>query len=103
MILGWSRQSIAGKDIDVFDAAAKPRFAASSLHGVGLETLPDNPAYTAELAKQGLACVCPRGRRGWWLDRISLDFDPTLTPEKFVVEHVVPFVRSHWSLGGRAL
>jgi S-formylglutathione hydrolase FrmB len=103
MFQGWTREAVADKTVDVFDPPAKPRFAAIFLHGVGLETLADNPAFSAELAKRNLACVCPHGQRGWWLDKVSTDFDPRLTPEQFIVDHVVPFARSRWNLGARTL
>src|SRR5262245_7524151 len=103
MSSGWSRLYLVGKDIQLIDSPASPRFGAIFLHGIGLETLAGNRAFTAELAKRNLACVCPHGQRGWWLDRIAAEFDSKLTPERFVVEHVVPFARSRWNLGPRAL
>ncbi len=103
MVNGWTSISLVGKSVDLFDPPAKPRFGAVFLHGVGLETLADNPVFTAELSKRNMACVCPHGQRGWWLDRVSPEFDLTLTPEKFVIEHVVPFAQERWNLRPRAL
>src|SRR4029079_10631404 len=103
MLAGWVSESVAGKTVDLFDPPSKPRVAAVFLHGIGLDTLADNPAFTAELAKRNVACICPHGQRGWWLDRVCSEFDPQLTPEKFIVEHVVPAARSRWHLGPRAL
>src|SRR5262245_45256767 len=100
---GWSSVEIVGKTVDVFDPPSPPRFAALFLHPHGLESLLGNSAYTEQLARRNLACLCPHGQRGWWLDRVAAEFDASLTPEKFLVEHVVPFARNRWSLGPRGL
>ena len=59
----WSRLEIAGKAADVYEppVPGRPRFAVVHLHGVGLETLHDKPAFTRLFEKFGLACVCPGG------------------------------------------
>lgn len=99
----WSTVEIAGKNADVFDPPSNPRFATIFLHGIGLETLTISPVFTSELKKRNLACICPHGQRSWWLDRVCPEFDPKLTAEKFVVEHVVPFVQARWNVRPRAL
>jgi pimeloyl-ACP methyl ester carboxylesterase len=97
MIEGWTRTQIAGKPADVFDPAGPPRFAVLYLHPVGLESLADNATYTAELAKHRLACCAPFGARSWWSDRVCPEFDPTLTAERHLLDHVVPWMRDRWS------
>src|SRR4029453_11100460 len=99
----WSQQSIGGKTADVFDPPGAPRFAVIFLHGIGLETLADNPVYTNALEQFNLACVCPHGQRSWWLDRVCPEFDPVVAPAKYLPESRVPFCRSRWKLGPRAL
>ncbi|MEO2090430.1 MAG: alpha/beta hydrolase-fold protein, partial [Gemmataceae bacterium] len=96
MIEGWTRTDIAGKPADVFEPADPPRFAVLYLHPVGLESLADNAAYTAELAKHRLACCAPFGARSWWSDRVCPEFDPTLTAERHLLDHVVPWMRDRW-------
>lgn len=96
MLPGWTRTQIAGKPADVFDPAGPPRFAVLYLHPVGLESLADNATYTAELAKHRLACCAPFGARSWWSDRVCSEFDPTLTAERYLLDHVVPWMRDRW-------
>ena len=64
MLPGWSRESVAGKPADVFHppGSERPRSAVLFLHAVGLESPADNAAYTAELARHGLACCARTGR-----------------------------------------
>lgn len=96
MLLGWTRTDIASKSADVFEPPGPPRFAVLYLHPVGLESLADNAAYTAELAKHRLACCAPFGARSWWSDRVCPEFDPTLTAERHLLDHVVPWMRERW-------
>ena len=103
MLDGWSRYDIAGKTADVFDPPTKPRFGLLFLHGVGGETLCDDIAYTKELRAANLACICPHGGRCWWLDRVCEEFDPFLTPEKYLLQTIVPFFAERWNLRPRAL
>ncbi|OWK47524.1 esterase [Fimbriiglobus ruber] len=65
--------------------------------------LAGNEAYTAELARHGLACVAPLGARSWWANRICPEFDAHLTAERYLLESVVPWTRDRWNLGPRAL
>lgn len=99
----WSSQTLNGKKIDVYDPPGKPRFGILYLHGVGLETLVDNPVYTHWLEQLQLACVCPHGQRCWWVDRVCTEFDPQLTPERFLLNDVVPFFQQRWGLGDRSV
>jgi S-formylglutathione hydrolase len=96
----WAAVEIAAKVADVYEPPCpkRPRFGLLYLHGAGLETLRDNPVYSALFAELGLACVCPHGGLCWWTDRICIDFDPAVTPERHLLGAVVPFFRERWGL-----
>jgi S-formylglutathione hydrolase len=100
----WTSIEIAGKPADVFDPrGGRPRFGTIFLHGTGLETLRTSQAYTRMLDELGLACVCPHGGRCWWTDRICSEFDAASTPERYLIDEVVPFFGSRWQLRPRAI
>jgi S-formylglutathione hydrolase len=100
----WTTVEISGKKADVSDPSrSRPRFGVLHLHGVGLETLKDRPAFTGVLEELRLACVCPHGQRSWWADRICPEFDPRVSPEKFLLDQVLPFFQNRWGLGPRAI
>jgi S-formylglutathione hydrolase FrmB len=99
----WEQSSLAGKRIDIFDPPAKPRFGIVFLHGIGLETLAGNDVWTRILAQRNLACICPHGQRSWWLDRVCAEFDPELSPERYILDHVVPLFRERWNIAPGAL
>ena len=99
----WTTQTVGGKNIDVFDPPGKPRFGVLFLHGVGLGTLVDKPVFTGWLEKLQLACVCPHGQRSWWVDRICTEFDPRVTPERFLLADVMPYFKERWGLAARAV
>src|SRR5579871_5152975 len=98
----WTTAEIAGKSADVLDGN-RPRFAVLFLHDLDQKTLGSSQAFTAELQRQGLACVCPHGKRSWWLDRVCPEFDPTVTPESYLLQSVVPFVQQRWGLEPRRI
>jgi pimeloyl-ACP methyl ester carboxylesterase len=100
----WSTADIAGKPADVYDPPGeRPRFGVLFLHPHARETLRDNAAYSALLDEHSLACVCPYGARSWWADRICPEFDPAVTPERFLLDSVIPFFDGRWGLRPRAL
>lgn len=101
---GWSRVEIAGKPTDVFDPpGGRPRFGLLFLHGIGLETLADNPTYTRLFEEMNLACVSPHGQRSWWADRVCTEFDPERTPERHLLDYVLPFFGERWGLRPRSI
>lgn len=99
----WTQVSIAAKPADVYDPPSDPRFGILFLHGIGLETLPERPAFTRLFAELNLACVCPHGKRSWWGDRVCAEFDPSLTPERHLLENVVPFFDKRWGIKPRGI
>jgi S-formylglutathione hydrolase FrmB len=102
--LNWHRTEISGKPVDLYEPpGAAAQAALLYLHPVGLESLAENAAYTAELARHRLACCAPFGARSWWTDRISTDFDANISAEKYLLEQVVPWMISRWNLSPRAL
>lgn len=100
---GWQRTEIAGKPADIFDPpGGSPKFALLFLHAVGLETLSSNAAYTAALADARAACCVPFTGQSWWADRLCAEFDPQLSAERYLIEHVRPWMLEHWPLPERA-
>src|SRR5262245_50053017 len=100
---GWTAETVAGKRVDAYEPPRRPRFGVVFLHGVGLETLSGNAAWTAVLEELDLACLCPHGRESWWTDRIYPDFDPAVTAERFILDSVVPHFEQRWVIRPRAL
>lgn len=94
----WTQHLIANKPADVFDPPEGPRFGVLFLHPYGLETLPGNEAWTRILAELRLACICPHAGRSWWADRVCREFDSNLTPERHLLNNVIPFFKSRWNL-----
>ncbi len=101
----WNTLEIAGKSADVYEleGGLKPRFGVLYLHGSGLETLRGRTAFTRLFDELRLACVCPAGQVSWWADRICPAFDPQRTPERHVVENVLPVFAERWGLRERSV
>jgi S-formylglutathione hydrolase len=101
----WTTLEIGGKPADLFQPTGipTPRFFVIFLHGVGLEALIDRPVFTRWLEELQLTCLCPHGQRSWWGDRICPEFETRLTPERYLLDQVVPFVQDRWKIGPAAL
>jgi len=100
----WSREIISGKAADVYQSPRpRPRFGILFLHGHGLETLHDKPAFTKLFDELNLPCVCPHGQRSWWVDRICAEFDHEISPERHLLDHVLLFFKERWGLTPRAI
>jgi S-formylglutathione hydrolase len=94
----WQSIIIAGKPADLFEPAGRPRFGLLFLHGIGGETLRDNPLYTKLFADEQLAVISPHGGRYWWTDRLCAEFDAALTAEQHLLQSVLPFFRDRWGI-----
>lgn len=105
MNANWNSVILEGKTIDILDPGGEgqPRFGLLYLHDVDGKTLAHDAAATALLAEQRVACVCPRGGPCWWANRIWTSFDPRSTPERFLLDKVVPLFAEKWGLMPPAL
>src|SRR5262245_50615717 len=96
----WTTVEIAGKAADVYEPpnTSHPRFGTLHLHGAGMETLRDRPAFTRLFDELRLGCVCPHGKRSWWADRVCAEFDPEITAERHLLDQVLPWFATRWGL-----
>ena len=94
----WTEAAIAGHPCEIFEPKQpNPHgYVAIYLHGVHVNRLSDKPVFTAELERHGLPVVCPRTQRSWWTDKICAEFDPRFSAERYVLDHVLPFVAQRW-------
>jgi S-formylglutathione hydrolase FrmB len=91
---------LAGHSADIYEPP-RPQphgYVVVYLHGVHLNRLHDNPAFTQQFDQHGLRVVCPRTARSWWTDRICEEFDPAITAERYVVEGVASWIRDRWNV-----
>ena len=100
---GWTRVEIAGRPADVFDPPAASPFALLWLHDLDGVTPATDAAFTALLRKHRLRCVAPSCGPCWWVDRACPAFDPSLTPERFLLDHVSPWMESRFNVAPRGI
>jgi len=43
-----------------------------------------------------LPVVCPQTKQSWWADRICPEFDSEITAEKYVLDHILPYIERRW-------
>lgn len=94
----WSEVRVAGHLCEVYEPSrpSPHGYVAIYLHGVHLNRLHDKDSFVRQFERHGLRVVCPRTGRSWWADKISPEFDPHLTAERYVVDHVVPWISQQW-------
>jgi S-formylglutathione hydrolase FrmB len=97
----WREEQISGKPCDVFEPGLPNQYGyvVIYLHGVHLQRLVDNAAFTEAFDQHGLPVVAPHTGRSWWTDRICPEFDPQLTAERHVLHNVLPYIRRRWNSG----
>lgn len=42
--------------------------------------------------------IAPYGGRCWWVNRVCPDFDPVVTPERHLLDRVLPWLAEHWQV-----
>jgi len=90
----WTEIEVAGHPCHLFEPT-KPTGHGETvlyLHGSHKEHLADHPRVVREFEKHGLRVVAPITGLSWWGDRVSPDFDPQLSPETFILKHVLPMM-----------
>lgn len=86
----WSTIDVDGRTCDLYEPSSPRRHGAIVyLHDAAEPApLPGSLALRAAVAASGLLVLAPRTGPSWWLDRVMPRFDRTVTPERFVLEHV---------------
>lgn len=94
----WSTIEVAGKPCDVFEPATPSEhgYVILYLHGVNQNRLIDKEFFTSEFERHGLRVISPLTGPTWWTDRVCPVFDEKLTPERHVLDNVMPWIRQHW-------
>jgi S-formylglutathione hydrolase FrmB len=96
----WSTESLDNRRIDIFqpNGDSPPKAVVLFLHGHGRVLLNENVTFTKLLQEHQLAAVCPDGGRSWWLDVVCSEFDPEITPQRWLVDSVVPLIEKRFSV-----
>ncbi len=68
------------------------------LHGHGGVMLSKNPVFTRLFETHRLAAVCPDGKRSWWLDFVCPEFDAEVTPQRWLLDSVVPWIEQQFQV-----
>jgi S-formylglutathione hydrolase FrmB len=96
----WSQIELEGHLCDLFEPArrAPHPLAVIYLHGVHLQRLVGNRAFEQQFDRHGLRVIAPMTQRSWWSNRICPEFDSKLTAERYVLDHVVPYLATQWQV-----
>lgn len=95
----WTTVSIAGHPCGVYEPPKRnPHgFVLVYLHGVRLTRLDQNTAFTCAFARHGLPVVAPITGRSWWTNKICPEFDPQVSAERHLLDHVLPYLADEYA------
>jgi pimeloyl-ACP methyl ester carboxylesterase len=95
----WSTVTIAGRECEVFAPPDPlPGRALVYLHDLHGESLRACPPLCGPIETARLPVVAPGAGRSWWLDRPMPGFDAALTPERFVIDRLLPEIASRFGV-----
>lgn len=94
----WSDVELAGHTCHVFEPArpSDHGYVVIYLHASRGASLAEFPVFTEQFDRHGLRVIEPVTGRSWWTDRIWPEFDPRISAEGYVLQHVVPYVAERW-------
>lgn len=96
----WQKCALEERTVEVFTpiSEAPPAGVVLFLHGHGEILLSDNLPFTRLFQQHRLAAVCPAGKRSWWLDVVCDEFDSERTPQRWLIDAVVPWIQQRFSV-----
>jgi pimeloyl-ACP methyl ester carboxylesterase len=96
----WSDIEIGGHTCHAYQPArpSPHGFTVLYLHGAGLGRLIDHPRFGELFDQHGLRCLAPVTMRSWWSDRLCVEFDRTITAERYILDRVMPWLAETWNV-----
>ncbi|QDT34742.1 alpha/beta hydrolase-fold protein [Thalassoglobus polymorphus] len=89
----WQSIEIGGKEAEAFLPENRTSdHAIIYLHAHGEERLSEKDEFTSLFERYGYPVICPRGKKGWWMDVVCEEFDPVITPMEYVRKDVVDWI-----------
>lgn len=94
----WTEREIAGHKCHLYEPHEPNGHGQTILylHGTKAARLKYQTGVMQEIERHGLRIIEPLGEYSWWVDRINPQFDPEITGERFVLDHILPFLAEHW-------
>jgi pimeloyl-ACP methyl ester carboxylesterase len=94
----WCEVAVAGHPCRLFEPAAPSPcdYVIVYLHCSRSASLRGYPAFTREFNRHGLRVIEPVSGQSWWTSRIWTEFDPHISAEAYLIDHVVPYIGERW-------
>jgi pimeloyl-ACP methyl ester carboxylesterase len=95
---GWTETRLRDHVCEIFepDPGADANFVLLFLHDEARRSLRSYPGLSERVRATGLPVIAPQTGPSWWTDRICDAFDVDESPERFVLEDVLPFIGRRW-------
>ena len=95
----WTSVKVAGHRCDLLepDQPSEHDYTVLYLHGLQAGQIGYHEPIVEQFQRHGLRVISPKADHSWWSDRISPRFDPNMSAEQYLLEHVMPFLKEHWN------
>jgi S-formylglutathione hydrolase len=96
----WSSIRIAGHQCCTYEpkTPSPHSYTILYLHDEDGGRLEDHPTYPRLFDEYGLRCLAPVTGESWWTDRIHRPFDAETSSERYLLEHVLPWLDENWNV-----
>ena len=95
----WSVVDVAGWPCEVYSPVEPvPGRAVVHLHDLDCRPLGETPGLREAVEQARLPVLAPHTGRSWWLDRVVPAFDPRVTPERHVIDGILPEVLARFGV-----
>ncbi len=100
----WQTLEIAGHPVHYWNPVRRSgRDALLYLHDEDAAPWSSLPGSEEFLQALGWPVVCPQAGATWWLDRLVPTFDPHLSPQGWLLEHVLPWIQNTLEVAPRSV
>jgi S-formylglutathione hydrolase len=95
--VGWSQVQIDGRECDLFlpPATHEHGFVVLYLHDEDGSPALQTEQFSAIATQHHLPIVVPRCGASWWLDVTVPPFDKEVSPERYLLQSVLPWIEQH--------
>lgn len=95
----WSQVEIVGHRCRIYEPPEPSlhKFTVIYLHCSEAASLRGYPAFGREFDRFGLRVIEPVTGRSWWTSRIWPEFDPAISAESYVLDHVLPYIADRFA------
>ena len=94
----WTSEIVSGHRCDLLQPKqpSEHGYTVLYLHGLQAGRLGYHEPIVEQFERHGLRVFAPKADHSWWSDRICERFDPEISAERYLLDHILPHLEQHW-------